>query len=189
MPTPASWIPLRWPSAWVDPALLGLLEGTPFNCLAMEWSGALAPVAAKARAAGFSLAAIGNEAARSAAAGAGLTPPPEPLLLATDAVWPGIARQADGAEASGPTANPWIDSNGWLLRLARVRSPEKTVWLTFTPPGAPRVVLLESSLRAIADTGSWGGRWVVTLDSDLQAGLARGDRHALATWKAIADRK
>ena len=186
MPTPASWIPLRWPSAWVDPALLGLLEGTPFNCLAMEWSGALAPVAAKARAAGFSLAAIGNEAARSAAAGAGLTPPPEPLLLATDAVWPGIARQADGAEASGPTANPWIDSNGWLLRLARVRSPEKTVWLTFTPPGAPRVVLLESYLRAIADTGAWGGRWVVSLDSDLQGGLARGDPKALDSWKAIA---
>ena len=48
MPTSASWIPLRWPSAWVDPALLGLLEGTPFNCLAMEWSPALAPVAAQA---------------------------------------------------------------------------------------------------------------------------------------------
>jgi hypothetical protein len=108
------------------------------------------------------------------------------LLLATDAVWPGIARQADGAEASGPTANPWIDSNGWLLRLARVRSPEKTVWLTFTPPGAPRVVLLESYLRAIADTGAWGGRWVVSLDSDLQGGLARGDPKALDSWKAIA---
>jgi hypothetical protein len=62
---------LRWPSAWVDPALLGLLEGTPFNCLAMEWSPALAPVAAQARTAGFFLVAIGNEAARSAGAAAG----------------------------------------------------------------------------------------------------------------------
>ena len=186
MPTPASWIPLCWPSAWVDPTLLGLLEGTPFNCLAMEWNATLAPVAAKARAAGLSLVALGNEAERAAAAGAGIAPPPESLVTLADAVWPGIASSADGAEASGPTANPWIDSNGWLLRLARVRSSGKTVWLMFAPPGAPRVVLLESYLRAIADTGTWGGKWVVTLDSDLQAGLARGDGKALATWKAIA---
>jgi hypothetical protein len=186
MPAPASWIPFRWPSAWTDPALLGLLEGTPFNCLALEWDAALAPVAARARAAGLSLVALGNEASREAASAAGIAPPPESLLTPADSVWPGIASQANGAEASGPTANPWIDSNGWLLRLAQVRAPQKTVWLTFTPPGAPRVVLLESYLRSIADTGAWGGRWVVSLDSDLQGGLARGDPKALASWKTIA---
>jgi hypothetical protein len=151
----------------------------------MEWNAALAPVAAKARAAGLSLVAMGNEAARSAAAGAGLAPPPEPLLIAADSVWPGIAAQENGAELSGPTANPWIDSNGWFLRLAKVRSPKKTVWLTFEPPGAPRVLTLENYLRAIADTGAWGGRWVVSLDADLRGGLARGDTKALASWKAI----
>lgn len=188
MPTPENWIPLRWPSAWADPALLGLLEGAPFNCLAMEWNAALAPVAAKARAAGLSLVAIGNEATRAAglAAGAGLVPPPDSLLIASDSVWPGIAPQENGAELSGPTANPWIDSNGWFLRLAKVRSPRKTVWLTFEPPAAPRVVLLENYQRAIADTGAWGGRWVVSLDSAMQAGLANGDAKALASWKAIA---
>jgi hypothetical protein len=186
MPTPENWIPLRWPSAWADPALLGLLEGAPFNCLAMEWSAALAPVAAKARAAGLSLVAIGNDAARAAGAAAGLVPPPESLLIASDSVWPGIAPQANGAELSGPTANPWIDSNGWYLRLAKVRSPKKTVWLMFEPPAAPRVVLLENYQRAIADTGAWGGRWAVSLDADLQGGLARGDAKALASWKAIA---
>ena len=139
MPTPASWIPLCWPSAWVDPTLLGLLEGTPFNCLAMEWNATLAPVAAKARAAGLSLVALGNEAERAAAAGAGIAPPPESLVTLADAVWPGIASSADGAEASGPTANPWIDSNGWLLRLAQVRAPQKTVWLTFTQIGRAHV--------------------------------------------------
>ena len=185
MSTPANWIPLRWPSAWVDPALLGLLEGAPFNCLAMEWNAALAPVAAKARAAGFSLVALGNDVARSAGAGAGLELPPGSLLIATDSAWPGIA-SADGGEPSGPTANPWIDSNGWLMRLAKVRTPEKSVWLTFTPPGAPQVVLLEGYLRAVADTGSCGGRWVVSLDTDLQGGLGRGDTKALASWKAIA---
>ena len=186
MPTPASWIPLRWPPAWVDPALLGLLEGTPFNCLAMEWSAALAPVAAKAREAGFTLVAIGNEAARAAGTAAGLEPPPDALLLDADSVWPGVTVEERGAE-SGPTANPWIDSNGWLLRLARVRSPQKTVWLMFEPPGAPRIVLLDSYLRAIADSGAAGGRWVVSLDSGLRDSLARGDAKALASWKAMAE--
>jgi hypothetical protein len=185
MSTPASWIPLRWPSAWIDPALLGLLEGTPFNCLAMEWTPALGPVAAKARAAGLSLVAIGNEAARAAGSGAGLELPPESLLIASDAVWPGIASE-NGAEMSGPTANPWIDSNGWFLRLAQVRSPGKTVWLMFQPPAPPQIVLLEAYLRAIADSGAWGGRWVVSLDTDLQSGLARGDAKAVEPWKAIA---
>ena len=150
----------------------------------MEPNAAPELVAAKARAAGFSLVAIGNDAAH--AAGAGLAPLPDELLIAADSVWPAIASPANGAESSGPTANPWIDSNGWLLRLARARSPRKTVWLTFEPPAAPNVVLLDSYLRAIADTGTWGGRWVVSLDADLRSGLARGDAKALASWTAIA---
>lgn len=198
MSTPADWIPLRWPAAWVDPALLGLLEGTPFNCLVMEWDAALAPLAAKARAAGISLVAAGNESQRSAAANAGLALLPtaeqsklpwksrEPVLMVSDCVWPGIAHAGGGAEPSGPTSNPWIDSNGWFLRLARVRAPEKILWLMFDPPGPRQVVLLDSYLRAVADTGAWGGRWVVSLDSDLRNGLARGDAKALANWKAIS---
>jgi hypothetical protein len=198
MPAPESWIPLRWPSAWVDPALLRLLEGTPFNCLVVEWGAALAPVIAGARAAGIALAAAGNEAQRSAGAGAGLAvlpmaeqsrlpwKSPEPVLIAADRVWPGIARPASGAELSGPTANPWIDSNGWFLRLAQVRAPQKILWLMFDPPGPPNAVLLDSYLRAIADTGAWGGRWVVSLDSSLQNGVARGDEKAVESWKAIS---
>jgi hypothetical protein len=176
---------MRWPAGWADPALLRLLEGAPFNCLAMEWSPALAPVAAKARAAGLSLVAIGNDAARAAGAAAGLELPPESLLLPADSVWPGVTIEARGTE-SGPTANPWIDSNGWLLRLAAARSPKKTVWLTFQPPGAPQIVPLDSYLRAIADTGAAGGRWVVSLDQGLSAALARGDEKARSSWKAIA---
>lgn len=177
---------MRWPPVWVDPALLGLLEGTPFNCLALEWNPALAPVVARARTTGLFLVAIGNEAARSAGAAAGLALPDESVLLAADSAWPDIASLANASELAGPTANPWISSNGWLLRLSKVRSPQKTVWLTFEPPGAPNIVQLESYLRAIADTGTFNGRWVVSLDSDLRGGLARGDAKALSSWKAIA---
>jgi hypothetical protein len=151
----------------------------------MEWNAALGPVVAKARAMGLSVVAMGKDAALAAGVGAGLTAPPDALLIAADAVWPGITA-VNGAELSGPTANPWIDSNGWFLRLSKVRSPQKTVWLAFEPPGAPQVVLLEAYLRAIADAGTWGGRWVVSPDASLQGGLARGDAKALASWKAIA---
>lgn len=198
MPASANWIPFRWPSAWTDPALLRLIQGTPYNCLVMEWSDALAPVAARARAAGLALAAAGNEAARTAGAAAGLAvlpmekqsqlpwKSPDAVLVANDCVWPNIATVANNAELAGPTANPWIDSNGWFLRLGKVRAPEKTVWLAYEPPAPPRITLLDSYLRAIADTGTWGGRWVVTLDADLRSGLARGDAKALESWKAIA---
>jgi len=182
----------------VDPALLGLLEGTPFNCLVVEWDAALAAVAAKARAAGISLVAGGNEARRSAGASAGLAvlpaaeqsklpwKSPDAVLMVSDAVWPGIAQQEGGSEPSGPTANPWIDSNGWFLRLAKVRAPEKILWLMFDPPKPPDIVLLDAYLRAIADAGTWGGKWVVSLDSGLQDGLAHRDAKALEAWKAIS---
>jgi len=108
------------------------------------------------------------------------------VVVATDCVWPNVATVANNAELAGPTANPWIDSNGWLLRLAKARAPEKIVWTAFEPPAPPRIVPLDSYLRAIADTGTWGGRWPVTLDSDLRGGLGRGDAKALESWKAIA---
>jgi hypothetical protein len=164
----------------------------------MEWSNSLSAVANRARAAGLSLVAIGNEAARTAGAAAGLSLLPaaaqskipwksaDAVVVATGCVWPGITVEARGQE-SGPTANPWIDSNSWFLRLARVRAPGKVVWMEFEPPPPPRVVLLDAYLRAVADTGAWGGRWVVSLDEDLRRALARGDSKAVASWKTIAN--
>jgi hypothetical protein len=54
------------------------------------------------------------------------------------------------------------------MRLAKVQSPRKTVWLMFEPPAPPRVTVLDAYLRAIADTGTWG------------------DAKALASWKTLA---
>ena len=69
-----------------------------------------------------------------------------PVLVAKGNVWPGIAseglnsqdwRRQEEAQAAGPTSEPWIDSNGWFLRLAKVCAPSKIPWLLFEPPGAP----------------------------------------------------
>jgi hypothetical protein len=118
-----------------------------------------------------------------------------PVLVAKENVWPGIAsqglnsqdwRREGETQAAGPTSEPWIDSNGWFLRLAKVRAPSKTPWLLLDPPGPPDVVLADAYLRAVADAGSFCGRWILSLDDTLRASLAQKDPGAMGTWKAIA---
>ena len=79
---------------------------------------------------------------------------------------------------SGPTANPWIDSNGWLLRLAKVRSPKKTVWLMFEPPAAPRMFCCSNITCAPSPTpapGAAGGwsLWTPTCEAAWRAAMPR----------------
>ncbi len=119
-----------------------------------------------------------------------------PVLAAKGNAWPGVAAQGladqgwrtgQDAAAAGPTADPWIDSNGWFLRLARVYAPSKRIWLAFEPPRGSRVLPVASYLRAISDTYTDGGRWILALDESLRAGLARKEQSALDSWKTIGD--
>jgi hypothetical protein len=119
-----------------------------------------------------------------------------PVLVAKGNVWPGIAspglnsqdwRRGADTQAAGPTAEPWIDSNGWFLRLAKMYAPSKTAWLLFDPPGGGNVVVVDAYRRAIADSGSFGGRWIVSLDDALRAGLAQQEQSAMEIWRSIAD--
>ena len=70
-----------------------------------------------------------------------------PVLVAKGNVWPGIANQGlnsqdwrheDDSQASGPTADPWIDSNGWFLRLAKTCAPLQDSLAAVRPAGIPR---------------------------------------------------
>jgi hypothetical protein len=117
-----------------------------------------------------------------------------PVLVAKGNVWPGIASQGLNSQdwrpgrdtqAAGPTSEPWIDSNGWFLRLAKAYAPSKTTWLLFDPPGGANVVLADAYRRAIADSGSFCGRWVLSLDDALRASLAQKEQSAMETWKSI----
>jgi hypothetical protein len=184
--------------AWHRPDALEVLHGSPVNCLIVSWAGnvsedtqqqrTLAPLIGAARERGLKvlgLVAEGVDEQRSEASAraAGC----EGVIRETvKGVWPGV-QTGHGSEASsaGPTGAPWIDSNGWTLRLAAARQPGAPGWLWFDPP-EDQELRPESYLVAAADAAAFGGRWVVSLQSTLRSGISARSAEALETWSRLA---
>ncbi len=161
----AQWTPMRWPDTWTDPSALNLLQGTAIDYLLIGKSEALGPVRARAQQEGLHVADSG-------AVPAGVT--------RVKGEWPGVRMsRGGGGAAGGPTGVPWVDSNGWRIRLESALHPETSVWVDARPAAG-------SYLTAIADCASRGGRWIVSLDDTLTAGLRAGEPRALDTWKKAA---
>ena len=107
------WTPLRWPDSWKDPAALDLLKGTPIDYLVIPKTAELEPVRVRAQQLGLHLAVPGVA--------------PEGVQIVKGA-WPGVAMgRGGGGAASGPTGVPWVDSNGWQVRLQSVLHPKVAV--------------------------------------------------------------
>ncbi len=164
---------MRWPSLWTDPAMLGLLRDTGINYLLVEASKAPKELISEA----------GQRRIRTSE----MTTPPGGIEIVTG-VWPGVKLSEGGAAdtvAAGPTGAPWIDSNGWALRLFKALRPECGVWVDAEAKGMR--LRPKSYLMAIADAASRGGRWILSLDNVLAAGIRAGETEALRTWKAIGN--
>lgn len=154
----------------------------------------LARAAAAARAAG--LAAIVTESAQPASGiellrfgRSGLAGRERAGFLGVAGLaWPGLRdERAPGADAvSGPTGQPWLDSNAWLVRLAHALVAPRVAWLAFEPPELGQAVAGAGYAQAIADTSVFGARWLVSLDPHLRAGLAAGHAAALESWRLAA---
>ncbi|MGH2668774.1 MAG: hypothetical protein ACRDH5_06610 [bacterium] len=129
--------PMRWPAAWTA-GRLDEVQGTPIDGVITGD----ASVAARARQMGLEVSSG---------------------PVGVKGLWPGVRRQrarGGGADA-GPTGSPWVDSNGWLIRLERLKSAH--VLIASDPPqgaGASAFVL------AVADAAAYGGRWVVNLGEE-----------------------
>lgn len=108
---------------------------------------------------------------------------PGPLLAASGNVWPGVTMPGSGASA-GPTSVPWLDSNGWFVQMARART-QKRLWLMFDPPAKGRIITAANYQTAICDAEITGGRWVISLDETVRAGLAQGNAPARETLQQI----
>ena len=120
---------------------LSWLEGTSINYLLMDGAG---------------LEGIRSRAKELGIAAGG---PPAGVAI-VKGEWPGVQMPGGSGQGAGPTGVPWVDSNGWSIRLAMARVPESTVWVEAAPKnGAYRM--------AIADCAAHGGRWIITLDDRL----------------------
>jgi hypothetical protein len=104
-----------------------------------------------------------------------------PIIGTYQAVWPGISVLDDGAHKSGPTASTWIDTNTGFIRAVRAWGGGE-LWIANQPP--PKTVVTGARyLQVIADAAMSGARWVLALDDDFAARLARREDAAMRDWK------
>jgi len=108
-----------------------------------------------------------------------------PILATYQGVWPGIAVEEDGAKKAGPSGSVWIDTNTGFIRAVRAWG-DATLWMANQPP--PKTVVTGARyLQVIADAAISGARWVLALDDDFAARLARREAKSMADWKRMAD--
>src|SRR5260370_38723454 len=106
------------------------------------------------------------------------------ILGTSEGLWPGIQIEHGGSVRSGPTSNPWIDTNTGFLRFLRAAN-DAAQWIGVRPP-PKRAVSVDQYGVLMADAAIPGARWGVALDDDLDRRLPAGDPQALARWKKIA---
>lgn len=167
------WNPMLWPTSWKDPSALDLLQGTVINHILLEKGAEPSPIAKQAIRKGFAVSMAGSSI---------------PNVTVVDGEWPGVklteSGTVDRAEA-GPTGVPWVDSNGWKIRLMQALHQRTDVWVSAAPQ-KPRFSDSHYQI-GIADAAAHGGRWIVSLDPQLAADLLDRKPEALQRWRKIAD--
>jgi hypothetical protein len=162
---------MRWPSAWTDPSLLRLVRGTAIDTLLIDNSDEFEGIRARAESQG--LRVVHPDAA------------PDGVRV-VKGEFPGVRLARRGADAeAGPTGVPWVDSNGWLVRLSAALAPEAAIWVAADPPRSEFPRRSGAYLLAIADAAAHGGRWIVSIEETLAGDLAQGK--AQNTWRVITD--
>lgn len=165
-----SLTPMRWPSTWTDPSVLQLLKGSAINCLLVEKGAQLDAVRGSAEKLGLKIFEPGS---------------PPPGVVVAEGEFPGVKAPQSAADAdAGPTGVPWVDSNGFRVRVTAALNPSASVWIDAAPPDKTRAGP-GSYLLAFADSAAHGGRWIVSLHPEIAAGLAAGNQPALAAWQNL----
>lgn len=107
----------------------------------------------------------------------------DPIIGTSQGLWPGIEIEHGGKVMTGPTSNPWIDTNTGFLRFLRAAT-DATLWIGVRPPPQAAYSVARYQV-AIADAAMSGARWIIALDDDLDRRLLAGERKALDAWKQI----
>ena len=160
---------MRWPSSWQNPSALERLGGAHINCLLIEDDAALGSIIEQAQRNGIRVIQ-------------GKSQPQGITIIQGD--WPGIRMARSGnrdTATTGPTGLPWVDSNGWKVRLAAALNPQSAIWVDV----APKTPLPGSYPMCVADSAACGGRWIISLDDQLAAGIESNNGEALEMWKGL----
>jgi hypothetical protein len=167
------WTPFRWPSTWTDSSALSFLHGTPFNYILVDKGPEFEAVRSQARQQGIGV----NDPADLPAG-----------IVLVKGEWAGVrmSRGQGGGASAGPTGVPWVNSNGWAIRLAGALHPDTAVWVQALPTEGARITP-DSYLVTMSDSASHGGRWVTTLDTALAAGIASRRPESMTSWKKLCD--
>jgi len=108
-----------------------------------------------------------------------------PVLATNQGLWPVMAEME--RTHAGPSGSAWIDTNTGFLRGIRAASAAASgvspaaIWIANQPP-AKTAVTVSRYLQVVGDAGMSGARWVIALDEDFAARLAKRDAKALADW-------
>jgi len=105
------------------------------------------------------------------------------------AQWPSLGMTGNGRADAGPTGAPWVNANGWLVRIARFLDPTKPVVLDTVPSPSARPA---SHVLAVADAMAYGGAWAVQFAAEtwpaVQKALAFFERNAAwRAWEPVAE--
>jgi hypothetical protein len=112
---------MRWPAAWKTPESLNLLNDSRINRLLLDAGADLGLVAAQARQRGLAVTAA------------------QPMgVKISKGEWPGVAIDSGGGATAGPTGVPWLNSNGWKIRLESALYPDMESWID-APPKSARI--------------------------------------------------
>lgn len=180
----AELVPMEWPVEWHEPALLKLLDNGPVNCLLLDKE---AP-----------------PELRAAALARHLECPPTPPwhswkeidwslktgpACVSDGVWPELSMKGNDAAqdstGSGPTGTPWLDANGWLIRLARARAAGRPVWIRSDPPEKSENLAADNYLLTLSEAAAFGAIRPLWIAPAHARQIAAGNSAAEAMFKRL----
>jgi len=109
--------------------------------------------------------------------------------------WPHIRSNAVTTERgtlqiASRTAQPWIENNAALMRIARSEAPDRVplvsyTWVPTLPSGMDQAPSIDDYLVAIAEAGSFGADLVLSVHEQLQQALLLGTPDARAGWERM----
>ncbi len=137
--------PIVWPADWNDPARLDIVRNTLVNCLILNDKQRSGKLGAKAAQLGLTVLDAKNL-------------PKDVVQVAGE--WPGVRTARGGSANAGPTGAPWLDTNGWRVRLARAEG--KAAWVRAETP--KRLLGASDQLVAVADAAAHGGQFLLKPD-------------------------